>query len=102
MGGRKCRLMDSEASPSTVPEEAVVMLGGQLQKNTRSSSAGSHKPCRKLQETQSTYGCPGGNAGPVFEQRPAMECCSPRTKLFCLCQDGFPRWTSLFSQNPQG
>ena len=27
MGGRKCRLMDTEASPGTVPEEAGVMLG---------------------------------------------------------------------------
>ena len=33
-------------------------------------------------------GCPGGNAAPASEQRLAMECCGPRTELFCPCRDG--------------
>jgi len=84
MGGRKSRLMDSGASPSTVPEEAGMML----QKNMRSSPAGSHKLCRKLQERWNMCGCPGGSPAPVFEQCLAMENCGPRTELFCLCQEG--------------
>ena len=51
-----------------------------------------------------TGGCPGGHAGPVFEQCLPVECCSPTTQLFCLCQGGFPRWTCLTktSQKPEG
>ena len=85
MGGRKSRLMNSAASPGVIPEEADMTL----QKEVRNSSAGSHKPCGNLQESWSMCGCPGGNPGPVFEQCLAVECCGPRTQLFCLCPGGF-------------
>ncbi len=62
----------------------------------RSSPAGSHKPGRNLQGNRSMCGCPGGNAAPASEQRLAMECCGPRTALFCPCRDGFPRRTCLW------
>ena len=67
-----------------------------MQKKMRSSPAGSHKPGRNLQGNRSMCGCPGGNAAPASEQRLAMECCGPRTALFCPCRDGFPRRTCLW------
>ena len=51
MGGRKCRLMDSEASPSTVPGEAVVMLGGSCRRTRGAPQQEATNPaesCRRL------------------------------------------------------
>jgi len=47
MGGRKSRLISSEASHDKVLKQAVIVWVGELQKKRRSSPAGSRENCRK-------------------------------------------------------